>query len=184
MNAATLRIWIALAAISTVLCLFVNLAVQQNFRMSGDDPQTQLAQDAATALAQNRRVTLTNAMVDIAHSLSPWVAVYDASGRALMSSGQLDGNPPSLPDGVFAAVRSRGENRITWQPERGIRVATIVEFVAAPHARYVVSGRSLREIETRVENLNRITIASWIAILLLSLILARQLTPGRKKGSA
>ena len=179
---ATVRIWLVLAALTTVICLFVNLAVQQNFRTTADDPQVQLAQDAARMLGENRSVRNSRTqIVDVGRSLAPWVAVYDGSGRAIESSGQLNGAAPQLPDGVFAAARSRGENRVTWQPATGIRIATVVEFVGTPNVRYVVSGRSLREVEGRVENLNRITLAAWAVTLLLCAVLARQI---RSAGTA
>lgn len=87
---------------NTVICLGLFVAitivfmtsyalVQQNYRMSANDPQIQMAEDAAAALNKGRNiqsvVLLDN--VDISKSLGVFLAVYDDSGKPVMSSGYL-----------------------------------------------------------------------------------------------
>jgi hypothetical protein len=45
-----LRHWLPLAAVTTLLCGLVYLAVQQSLRQGANDPQIQMAEDAAAAL--------------------------------------------------------------------------------------------------------------------------------------
>src|SRR5581483_1399921 len=118
-----LRRWLPVAAASTLLAGFSYTAVQQDLRQSANDPQIQLAEDTATAIAggQAAQAVLPPGQVDIAHSLAPYIAVYDGGGSALASSGTLDGKPPILPEGVFGYVAHHGEDRFTWQPRPGIR---------------------------------------------------------------
>jgi hypothetical protein len=47
----TLKFWLPLAAAVTMLSGLVYIAVQQNMRIGANDPQIQLAEDAARALA-------------------------------------------------------------------------------------------------------------------------------------
>jgi hypothetical protein len=50
--------------------------------------------------------------------------------------------------GVFDTVRARGKDRATWQPENGVRSATVA---VRWHGGFVVAGRSLRLTEQHVE---------------------------------
>ena len=40
----------------------------------------------------------------------------------------------------------RGEDRLTWQPEPGVRSATVVVHYQGAQAGFVMAGRSLREV--------------------------------------
>ncbi len=174
-----LRTNLSLIVVVTLLCLLVNIAVQQNFRMSANDPQVQLAEDTAHSLARNppNPAFDTGPLVDIARSAAPWVAIYDNAARPLVSSGRLDGAAPSLPGGVFTYARRYGEDRVTWQPRRGVRSAIVVARTDGPHPFFVVAGRSLREIESRVDALNRFTLLAWIGTVLVSLSIALIASP-------
>ena len=73
----------------------------------------------------------------------------------------MDGQIPSLPKGVFEYARQHGEDRITWSPRRGVRVAMVVEFAAAAHPYFVAAGRSLQETELRVSSLSSMVLIAW-----------------------
>ena len=38
----------------------------------------------------------------------------------------LDGQTPQLPNGVLDSTRELSENRITWQPRDGVRIAAVI----------------------------------------------------------
>ena len=145
------RQWLPIAAVTTVLCGLVYVAVQQVLRHSANDPQIQMAEDAAGALASGATVetVLPPAKVEIAQSLAPFLAVFNTAGEPLASSGFLHGKPLHLPPGVLKYVREHGEERVTWQPERGVRMASVVVNFEGPKPGYVLAGRSLREVEKR-----------------------------------
>jgi hypothetical protein len=166
--------WLPLGVGITGVCLLVSLAVQQDLRQSFNDPQVQIAEDTVYALQQGSTTAsvLKNfPRVDIAKSLSPWVGVYDASYHPLGSSGKLDGVQPALPKGVYDAAASNsgkdtqieGQNRVTWQPESGVRVATVVQHYGGG---FVVSGRNMSELEIKENNLNLLIFFAWVAIML------------------
>src|SRR5581483_7658620 len=99
-------LWWLMAAVPATLVLGVAYAVvQQDYRTSLDDPQIQMAEDAAARLQGGESpaalVVREAPPVDISGSLDPWLAVYDASGTPLEASAVLDNVSPKLPQGVF-----------------------------------------------------------------------------------
>jgi hypothetical protein len=165
---SAVRYWIPIAVAVTALCGLVYIAAQQEYRMSLNDPQLQLAQDGALRLvdgAQPKDVG-SPAKVDIAASLASWVMVYDASGKPISGGAQLEGKPPVLPQGVYAYAREHGEDRISWQPRRDVRQATIVEFWRGKSGTgFVVAGRNMREVEGRIASLNKLVIVAWLVTM-------------------
>ncbi|MCJ7707749.1 MAG: hypothetical protein MUO38_09050 [Anaerolineales bacterium] len=146
-----LRHWLPIATAVTALSGLVYLAVQQELRQSANDPQIQLAQDAADVLARGGTAdgVVPRSEIDVARSLAPFMIVYDDQGEAVASSGALHGQIPSLPAGVLDYVRENSEDRVTWQPEAGVRIAAVIVRFEGAESGFVLAGRSLREIEKR-----------------------------------
>ncbi len=161
--------WVPMAIIITALCGLVYVSVQQNWRADANNPQIQMAEDAAAALANGASMqSLVPAnKVDIASSLAAYVMVFDERGDALASSAQLDGTTPTIPAGVFAYTREHGEDRLTWQPRAGVRSAIVVTHFSGG---FVVAGRSLREVERQESNLTAMVFAAWFASLGATLV--------------
>lgn len=167
-----LRIWLPSALALTLLVGFSYVAVQQVYRTSADDPQLQLAQDAAARLADGAplEAVVPTGTVDIAKSLSPFVIVYGSDNTPLAGSGTLDGTLPTPPIGVLDTARSADENRVTWQPRAGVRIASVETAVG--DGRVVLAGRSLREVETRVGTLTATAGLVWLIGVFASLVVA------------
>jgi hypothetical protein len=108
--------------------------------------------------------------VDIATSLSPYLVVYDGRGDPLAGAARLDGTIPKPPLGVLTSAVSGGQNRVTWQPRPGVRSATVVVATGRADAPFVFAGRSLREVEKRVDNLSLLTGVMWLLTLGASLL--------------
>jgi hypothetical protein len=143
--------------------------VHQNFRSSANDPQIQMAEDAAEALEKGVAIVtiLGNSKVEIEKSLAPYLVMYDQAGKPVAGSGELNGKLPTLPEGVFKYAKNKGEDRITWQPEKGIRSAIVVVSYNSPNAQggFVMAGRSLREVEKREHQLTVRVALLWIISL-------------------
>jgi hypothetical protein len=169
----TLRHWLPLALVIAAMCLLVYGAGQQVLRMGGNDPQIQMAEDAADALARGAAASsvMPVSTIDVTTSLSPFVIVYSDSGQALAASGLLHGEIPSLPAGVLDYVRRHGQDPVTWQPEPGVRIASVVARFEGAQPGFVLAGRSLREIEKRESNLELLCGAALIVTLGASLVL-------------
>ena len=164
--------WLPLAVVTTLLCGLVYLAVQQSLRMGANDPQIQMAEDAAVALAAGgtSESVLPVAQVDISTSLAPFLVIYSNTGEPLASSGLLHGTVPLLPQGVFDYTHQKGEDRVSWQPESGVRVAAVVVAYNGSQPGFVLAGRSLREVEIRESQTEHITGIAWLFTLVGSLI--------------
>ncbi len=151
----------------TGLSGLVYLAVQQNYRMNANDPQIQMAEDAALALRQgvNPKSLLPGPQIEIARSLAPFLVIYDDRGQQIGFSGVLHGRPLPLPEGVLDYVRTLGEDRVTLQPESGVRIAAIIVRAEGTTSGFVLAGRSLRVVEERIDDLTLITAAALFVIL-------------------
>jgi hypothetical protein len=121
--------------------------VQQFLRMGANDPQIQLAEDTAAALNHGTPPgQLIAGAVDMQRSLAPFVIIYDKNGKVAAGNGQLSGKIAKAPVGVLRAADGKEYNAVTWQPQSGVRIASV--SVAANNY-YVLSGRSLKEVEKR-----------------------------------
>jgi hypothetical protein len=145
------RHWLPIATATTALCGLVYLAVQQELRQSANDPQIQMSEDAVNSLANGEatQAVVPYSVIDISRSLAPFMIVFDDEGQTLASSGLLHDKVPSLPTGVLDYVREHLEDRVTWEPERGVRIAAVILRFEGADSGFVLAGRSLREVEKR-----------------------------------
>jgi hypothetical protein len=161
-----LAFFLPAAVLATVLCGLVYVEVQQELRSSANDPQYQLATDAAARLdagAAPASVVDSTREVDLAASLSPFMIVFDHNHSILATDATLDGGRPAPPQGVLDAAGPSNPNLVTWQPRTGIRIATVT---VAWSGGTVVAGRSLRLVEDRETNAELISGLVWLAALL------------------
>ena len=167
-----LRVWLPIAVVTAAFCGLAYLTVQQSLRQEANDPQIQMAEDAASALAQgpNPESLVPLSTVDIARSLAPFMIVYDDAGNVLASSAVLNGVTPDLPAGVLDYTRANAEDRVTWQPERGVRIAAVVVRYEGTQSGFVLAGRSLREVEVREAQTEQLAGLILIVALAASLI--------------
>jgi hypothetical protein len=167
----TLRLWLPLAVVITAMCGLVYVAVQQVLRQTANDPQIQMAEDAAAALESGAAVesVVPPEKTAIEGSLAPFVMVFNDQGEVVGSSAQLHGQVPRLPTGVLDYVRSHGEDRVTWQPEPGVRIAAVIVRSQGAQPGFVLAGRSLREVEVREDNAQLEAAAAWFVTMAVSL---------------
>jgi hypothetical protein len=65
---------------------------------------------------------------------------------------------------------SYSKDRITWQPQSGVRSAIVVTQFKGPNPGFILAGRSLREVEIREDDIMHLIFLGWIAILLVTLL--------------
>lgn len=176
-----LKKFLPFAIIITALCGLVYWTVQQDLRQLANDPQIQMAEDTAVALSHNAMVgdVVPATKIAMDTSLSPFIIVYDDSGKMLASSVQLNGKTPVLPPGVLdmsqwknaivghnlTITTPTNESRFTWQPQDDVRDAVVIVHYSGVRSGYVLVGRSLSEVEKRIEQLSFEVFAAWIAAL-------------------
>jgi hypothetical protein len=172
----TFKNWLPLAVVIVIFSGLAYAVVQQNYRQNANDPQVQITEDIAAAIEQGTspdQIAPPTGTTDIRQSLSPWVMIYDNNGKLIGSTAILDGKNPSYPTGVFDEVKKSGKDaRVTWQPENGVRMATVVTRYSGAASGYVIAGRSLREVEIR-EKLTEIMCAvAMLFALIITFLLA------------
>ena len=162
-------LWLPAAVGATLVAGLTYVSVQQSYRQSANDPQLQLAEDAAARLSSGDApaAVVGDSQVDVATSLAPFVVVYGPDGQVLAASGSLDGQAPTPPAGVLQAARDSGSNMVTWEPRDGVRQAVeVVPWSSSSGSGTVLAGRSLREVERRVDDLTLMVGLGWIVTLL------------------
>jgi hypothetical protein len=164
--------WFPAAFLATVFALTAYATVQQVYRSSANDPQIQMAEDAAAKLAGGAPVpaVVPAEAVDMAGSLAPYVIVFNENGAPVAASVRLNGRVPVLPPGVFAAARNVPEQRLTWQPTPGVRSAIVIRHYRGSSPGFVLVGRSLREAEQRIARLISIVTIMWAGAIAFLLV--------------
>lgn len=174
--------WLPLGVAVTLISGLVYVAVQQDYRQSANDPQIQMAEDAAVQLtngAEPDEVLPTTEQIDMASSLAPWLTVYDSAGAPVASTGYLRGEMPALPSGVFATSTwhtygeddfampvPQNETRFSWQSGAGLREAVVlVSYMSADGSGFVAAGRDLDEVENREAVLAEMMAIGWIVTI-------------------
>jgi len=167
-----LTVWLV-AAFTLAAAAGISYSVaQQALRQSANGPQVQLAEDGARAISAGNPADAVAAgdKIDIAVDLAPFVIVYDAQGNALASSGLLNGQAPKIPAGVLATAKANGEDRVTWTPSRGVRIAAVVTRVNGGPGGYVLAGRSLQEAERTIGNIGALVLVLWAGSITFLLV--------------
>ena len=165
----TLALFLPAAVLAIALGGLVAVVAQQGIRTGANDPQEQLATDAAARLDRGAApaTVVGPILVDVARDLGPFVVVYDQAGSVLATDGRLDGLPPVVPAGVLVSARSTGRDAVTWQPRPGIRIATVTIPWGGGT---VLAGRSLHLAEERTAATGLLVVAGLAATLVTLLV--------------
>jgi len=157
--------------IVTMMTGLVYVSVQQVYRNGANDPQIQLANEMNANLKAGRPIEkLWPDSLDLQSSLGIFATLYDEHAQPLKSSALLDGKIPELPPGVFEFTKNQGEDRVTWQPRAGVRMAMVVVRGNYSPVAFIAVGRSLKEVEIREQNLLKMTAICWSTMLVLLII--------------
>ena len=162
-----LAIWIFTSLISFCLLGIVYFVVQQDIRIGANDPQIQMAEDTALALNRHEYMNFVQHSIDISQSLSPFLMTFDMNGISKSSQAIFHNQTPTVPPGVFKYVLLHGEDRFTWQPGDGVRIAAVVTKY---NDGFVLSGRNIREVEKREDNLLHQIMLGWAVVVTIALV--------------
>ncbi|MCL2826321.1 MAG: hypothetical protein FWD72_02820 [Eggerthellaceae bacterium] len=146
-KAVTLWAALMVAGVFCAGCVYVSF--QQQARLGADVPAAMAAQQAAyeLGLGASPQEALP-AQTDMAETITPFVMVYDNNKKLVAASTDMGGF--SYPQGCLDQIDSSngGDNRVTWQPESGLRFATVGIKVESG---YVVGAYSLSESENATD---------------------------------
>jgi sensor histidine kinase regulating citrate/malate metabolism len=162
------RLWLMAVLASVVIVGFGYVAVQQNYRLSANDPLVQNAELIKSYLSAGAQADqLSNGSVDPSKSLNMFFAVADDKQKLLGGSLQVNGSTPLPPKGVFEAAKKNGTSKVTWAPAKGVRTAIVVTHYTGTKSGYVIVGTSLKEVEQHV---NQLTLMAGATLALLVVI--------------
>ena len=167
---SALKAWLPLATLATLIMGTVFFTAHHVLRQTANDPQIQLAEDWADQINGGTDANRLNLgpFIDPARSLAPFGIVYDQSGNILASSVSAP-STMKQPDGVFDTVdaSAQKEARYTWRPANGERYATVLKRVSfQDKTYYVLAGRNLREVDSRIDRMEWILLTGWVLTLL------------------
>lgn len=172
--AIILRNWFGYAAMITLMCVIIYVVGQQGFRQLANDPQFQLAEDAANAInkgADPKSLNGTTTPLEISKTLSPYLIIYDRTGNLVTNGALLNGKPLRIPQGVLNYIQKNGADNATWQPQPGVRQAMVaVRTTAAAKSYAVIAGRSLRKTEERIQTLGGQVAVGWVLSVIAMLV--------------
>lgn len=163
------KVWLPFAVVITAFSMLVYASVQQVYRQDANDPQIQMANDAADALNSGSPIesVVPQEKIFFAKSLAPFYLIFNSSEQPIAGSGILNNSLQTLPDGVLAYAKEHGENRVTWQPQPNVRIAAVI----VPYKDgFVLAGRNLREVEVREAQVEMFAGVTWILALIATFI--------------
>lgn len=162
------KIWIVknnlvwLAGLGVIVIVFGTIygGIQQAQRSAANSPQIQLAQDNLAKVQSGDQPDFSNTdKIDVAKSLAPFVVIYDKNGKPTSGTGYLNGKLAEAPMGTLQAAKGKEYNAVTWQPEGNVRIAAVT---VAAGDNYVLSGRSLKEVEKNEDLTFQITLLGFL----------------------
>ena len=163
----TFAVWLLIMFMATFASSLVYLISQRSLRLGADELPVLLANTVLTRLKseQSPKSSIPSEKVDISTSLSAFVMVYDSDKDLIASSGNMRGSQPLYPAGVLDNIGKDNESRVTWQPDKGLRFASVA---IRYNNGYVVAARSLTEVEKITSTIGKLIILAWLACAVFS----------------
>ena len=162
-----LKSWLPLAIAVTAICFLIYATLQQTIRLSANYPQIQIAEDLRDNLntGKQKMEEVSSSNIDLNKSLSNFAIIFNEEGHPISSSASLDGRIPTPPQGVFDYARSKGEDRFSWQPKGGVRIAAVVLKYGRG---FVLAGRSLKEVEELENWILKMVVITWLGTIFIT----------------
>jgi hypothetical protein len=151
----------------TIIFGTIYISEEQSQRLAANDPQIQIVEDSAAALNTGAiPADIANGKIKMDSSLSPFLIIYDKAGKVVSGNGYLNDKVPVVPIGVLTNSKEKTYNYVTWQPQSGVRIAAVA---VTANNYYVLSGRSLTEVEVREQKMLTFSIMGWICSVVVIL---------------
>ncbi|MDP9049871.1 MAG: hypothetical protein M3O31_03985 [Acidobacteriota bacterium] len=174
---------IVLGLILTLMGGSAAVTMQQMLRRGANHPQIEMGRRLAQAIAAGTKPEdlLPAGGIDLQTSLEPFAIFYSEKRVPIASTGFLNNAVPVPPGGVFDYAGKYQLDMITWQPQPGVRMASILRRVEGSNPGFILTGRSLLLVEEQEYALRRGTFITWFILMVLlaigALFLNRAQTP-------
>jgi hypothetical protein len=168
-NLAFLPIVIILLATASTFIL-----LQQTIRLGANEEIGTLADNIIVAVEKNRAV-LDNQpqdqLIDPTKQDLIFIQAYNEDGSIIFSTLGLDGdNQIKIPQGVLDNAKNN-KNTVTWSPKKDIRLATVVRRFGGDKPGYIVTGRSLKNEEGKINKIGKVAgITALVSSVILGII--------------
>lgn len=156
----------------TLLSGLFFLLVQQSVRLGANEPLVEIAGELSERLSEKKGIPqeFPSKKIDMTRSLTTFFYVFDSSRNLIGTTASLNNGEATIPQGVLQIAKDKEENRVTWQPQRGVRNALVVKHFKGQSEGYVAVGKSLREVEQLEYTLQTLTAIGWITALFFTFI--------------
>ncbi len=174
----TVVIFVTLVLLVTVIFGAIFSTGQQVLRGDSDYPQVEVVQQVEGIIKQGVPLDVivnSEEAIDLEDSMSLFVMIFDKDKNLVGSSAKIGEQSPTPPAGSFDEAKSNGENRFTWQPQDGVRVAAVLKPVG--DQAFVLAGKSLVETDKRIKTLTICTLIGWAVSILFALLLTLAIKP-------
>lgn len=167
-----------LAGVGILVIIFGTIygVAQQIQRSDANSPQIQMAEDTAMQINSGKDPHVASILppVNMNASLAPFTIVYDKNGNVVSGSGYLNGKVPKASLSMLKASNGKDYSAVTWEPQKDVRIAAVT--VAAKDY-YVLSGRSLTEVEKNESHTFQLAfIGGMVALLFIVIVLTATMT--------
>lgn len=161
--------WVIIIFLITFTCLLTYIVTQQLTRLGANDLPVKLATETSIKLekGQSPGNSIPGETIDISKSLETFVMIFDKDKNLIATSAMMGNVEPVYPKGVLNYVDKMGEDRVTWQPQDGLRFATVAIKTGD---NYIVAGHSLQEPERLIGIIGNIVFFAWLACAVFSSI--------------
>ncbi len=178
------KTYIILATVLVLSFGFAFVVGRQVLRMGANDPQMEIIESFYETLSQGQDPALFGSIppVDMQKGLTPFVNIYDGEGKFVAGNGKLGEASPAPLKGVFDSAKTKGKTTFTWQPQKGVRIASVIKsYSAGDKQGFILAGKSLRETENRIQTLMKISVVSLVLALLASWLAVNAVFMKRKE---
>jgi hypothetical protein len=169
-------LYLAVALIvTTIIFGTIYVTQQQSLRISANNPQIQLAVDTAADLDNGMNpITIADKKIDLNISLATFVIIYSKTGHTISGDGYLNNKIPTAPLGVLRNSDGKDYGFVTWQPQKNVRIASVT---VSSKNYYVLSGRSLKEVEKQEQTQLQFATLGWLGsvfVIILGLLIDKK----------
>ena len=174
------NLWLIVVVAATLLIMTLYGVAQHIIRVSANFTPAELAISASNQMDAGtpiQNIVDASKPIDLAVSQSSFVQIYSPDAKPVIGTGLLNGQLAVPPAGIFEYVKSHGEERFSWEPSRGLRIAAVMRYAAGSQPGYVLAGVSLAEPEKLESSVAMLCVIGWlvtcVGILLVALGLER-----------
>lgn len=163
------RQWLAIVGAATIIIMASYVFAYQSARSAANElpriissaVERQLKSGAAPA------DTVPPSDTNLRDLSNGFVIITDEKAQILTTSAKLDGKPAMPPTSSFVLAKKHGQNELTWQPTKGLRLATLIKpYENGDVKLFIVSGQSLAETEKRLSSFIAVAILAWLATII------------------